>query len=93
MGIEYELKYSADPSAQEAIRRELGGRWVEYRMQTTYYDTPDGSLSARKWTLRRRLENGRSVCTLKTPAAGLGRCEWETQCDTVEAACEEICKL
>ena len=75
-----------------AVRQALGGAWVRYDMHTTYYDTPDRALSARKWTLRRRLESGISVCTLKTPA-GLGRREYEVRCDTIEEAITELCKL
>ena len=48
-------------------------------MATTYYDTFDGKLSSRHWTLRRRFENGVSVCTLKTPAGDGSRCEWEVE--------------
>jgi hypothetical protein len=53
----------------------------------------DGSLSARHITLRRRLENGSAVCTVKTPLDGLGRGEWETECDNIEAAIPVLCKL
>ena len=92
MGLEYELKFSADPAVQDKIRLWLGGGWFEYRMHTTYYDTPEGTLSARKWTLRHRLENDTHICTLKTPA-GDARGEWETECDRIEDAIEKLCKL
>lgn len=92
MGQEYELKFAATPQVQEAIRRALGGVWLEYRMHTTYYDTPGGSLSERKWTLRHRLENDLHVCTLKTPR-GDARGEWETVEERIEAAVEKLCKL
>jgi inorganic triphosphatase YgiF len=62
-------------------------------METTYYDAADGSLSARHITLRRRLENGSAVCTVKTPLDGLGRGEWETECDRIEDAIPILCKL
>lgn len=91
MGLEYELKYAATPAVQAAIRDAFEG-WTECRMHTTYYDTPAGALSARKWTLRHRLENDTHVCTLKTPA-GDARGEWEVQCETVEAAVPALCKL
>jgi len=48
-------------------------------METTYFDTADGKLSGKKCTLRQRLENGSSVCTLKTPLSGFGRGEWDVQ--------------
>ena len=45
------------------------------------------------WTLRRRYENGVSVCTLKTPGENGGRGEWELECPTIEEAVPELCKL
>ena len=60
MGQEYELKYRAEASTLEAIRHAYGP-FAAIAMETTYYDTPDAALSRRKWTLRRRLENGVSV--------------------------------
>ena len=93
MGVEFELKFSASREQQEAIRQAYPAQEQIFQMQTTYYDTPTGQFSARKCTLRRRLENGASICTLKTPAGGFGRREWEVACDTIEAAIEELCKL
>lgn len=58
-------------------------------METTYYDTPAGALSARHYTLRRRLENGESVCTLKTPA-GNARSEFEVRCDDITDAISQF---
>jgi len=53
-------------------------------METTYYDVPDGSLGAKRWTLRRRMEGGTPVVTLKTPAPQKDcRNEWETECEDV----------
>ena len=93
MATEFELKYASSASQLDAIRATVPGEYEEISMETTYYDTPGHDLSARKWTLRRRLENGISVCTLKTPAGGLGRHEWELECDSIEAAIPELCKL
>lgn len=93
MGVEYELKFAATKSQQEAIRAAFPGDAQEYAMQTTYYDTPGGDLSQRRVTLRRRLENGASVCTLKTPAGGAARGEWDCLCDSIEDAIPELCKL
>ena len=93
MGVEFELKYRADRQQQEVIRQAFAGVEKMYQMQTTYYDTPTGQFSAKKCTLRRRLENGVSVCTLKTPAEGYGRREWEVACDSIEEAIEKLCKL
>ena len=85
MGIEFELKYQASEAAFAAIRQAYPQPEVLLQMQTTYYDTPDGSLSARRWTLRSRLENGRNICTLKIPA-GDARQEWETQAEDILSA-------
>ena len=64
MGREFELKFSARPEQLAALREKFGD-FCAISMETTYYDTPNGDLSARRITLRRRLENGLSVCTLK----------------------------
>lgn len=93
MATEFELKYAATPAQLERIRAALPGEYRKISMETTYYDTADHALSARKWTLRRRLENGISVCTLKTPAGGLGRNEWELECGSIAEAIPELCKL
>ena len=93
MGVEFELKYRASRQQLSAIRQAFAGEETCYRMQTTYYDTPAGSFSAKKCTLRRRMENDVSVCTLKTPAGGFGRREWEVESGSIEEAVEELCKL
>lgn len=93
MGVEFELKYKAAAESQQAIREAFQGDWQTISMETTYYDTREGSLSALHYTLRRRFENGVSVCTVKTPISGAGRGEWEVNCDTIEAAIEKLCKL
>lgn len=80
MGTEYELKYRAAPAQQAAIRQAFSGEEIDFSMQTTYYDTADGILSARRYTLRRRLENGICVYTLKTSAKDGARGEWEVRC-------------
>ena len=93
MAPAFELKYAATAANLEAIRAAVPGQYDTISMETTYYDTPGHDLSARKWTLRRRLENGVSVCTLKTPASGSSRNEWEVECDSIETAIPELCKL
>lgn len=93
MGIEFELKYQATPQLLRQLRQVLPQSKTHYRMQTTYYDTATEQFSSRHYTLRRRLENDVSVCTLKTPTGGLGRREWEVHCDTIQEALEELCKL
>jgi len=92
MGREFELKYRAAAAQITAIRADFGP-FREISMETTYYDTPDRSLSAKRWTLRRRFENGTSVCTLKTPGENGSRGEWETEADDLTAAIPALCKL
>lgn len=85
MGIEYEYKFKADRSVLLAMNAAFLQETKEISMETVYYDTPSGSLSSRRYTLRRRLENGVSVCTLKVPA-GDARGEWETENVFIENA-------
>ena len=92
MGREFELKYRADACIISAIQAKFG-EFTPISMETAYYDTPDGAFSRRRWTLRRRYENGVSVCTLKTPAPDGSRGEWEVRAETIEVAIPELCKL
>ena len=92
MGQEFELKFSANVTQQEAIFAAYGP-WQQYNMETTYYDTPDRTLSARRVTLRRRMENDISVCTVKTPRPDGARGEWECQCADIHSALPQLCSL
>lgn len=87
------MKYRATSEALEEIEKALQGEPQHFRMRTTYYDTAGGDLSARRWTLRQRMENETSVCTLKTPGIDGARGEFETECHSIEAAIPELCKL
>lgn len=93
MGIEFELKYKATTSQLQAVRTAFEGEEMHFSMETTYYDTPAGDLSARRCTLRRRMENGKSVCTLKLPAGGESRQEVEVLAERIEDAIPALCKL
>ena len=93
MGREFELKFTAAPEVLPRIRAAFPGEWQSIAMETAYYDTPEGLLGKRRWTLRRRYENGNSICTVKTPCADGGRGEWETVCHRIEDAIPELCKL
>lgn len=93
MGIELELKFKADKMTLQALAAAFPQPGVLLSMETVYYDTPNGDLSARRYTLRKRLENGVSVCTVKTPAGKQGRNEWETESATIEEAIPMLCKL
>lgn len=91
MATEYELKFKASADVLAAMDAAYPGG-IAMEMETAYYDTPTGAMSARRYTLRRRLENGISVCTLKTPA-GDARGEWETECDCIEAAIPKLIEM
>lgn len=93
MGVEFELKYRATPGMLEKMREEFSEDSHSIAMETTYYDTPEGALSALRYTLRRRMENGISVCTLKTPADDQGRQEYEVLSTAVEDALERLGKM
>ena len=92
MGMEYELKFAASPASQGAMLEDFGD-FTEIAMETAYFDTPDGALAARKITLRCRRENGLAVCTVKTPAGGNSRGEWEIEWDDIHTAVPKLCKL
>lgn len=92
MAREFELKFRASARQMTAIMEEYEG-FREISMETTYYDTPEQNLLSSRWMLRRRVENGVSVCTLKTPCDDGGRCEWETECEDINAAIPALCSL
>lgn len=92
MAVEYELKFAADSAQFQALKDQFGKNAHPFAMHTQYYDTPTLELSQRRYTLRKRMENDTSICTLKTPAA-LGRNEWEVECGAIEAAIPMLCKL
>ncbi|MBQ9534327.1 MAG: CYTH domain-containing protein [Clostridia bacterium] len=87
MGVEIEYKL-APVSAQEAeavlgdpqIAPHLGAR-RRIRMETAYYDTPDGALARRKYTLRLRREDGAGVCAFKS--GGVRRLETERAAEDI----------
>ena len=93
MGVEYEVKFQADEEILHSVYTTFPARWQKISMETTYYDTPSGSLSAKRYMLRRRLENGVSVCTVKTSGEGNLRGEWEVNMDSITDAIPELCKL
>ena len=93
MGLEYEKKYRADRETLNRIDNTLTEPLCLLEMETTYYDTPDGALSKRKITLRRRFENGISVCTLKTPTNTAARGEFQVEKADIAEAIPELCKL
>ena len=92
MGREYELKYAATPEILSKIRLEYPN-FKTIQMETTYYDTPDGILGRLHWTVRRRLENGVSVCTVKTPLPDGSRGEWEVEAPDISEGLPKLIAL
>lgn len=92
MGREFELKYAAKEE-DLLILQDRFPFLTSISMETVYYDTPRGDFGKRRWTFRRRMENGRSICTLKTPAGGVLRNEWETECDDILRAVPALISL
>lgn len=93
MAIEYEVKFSITREQLSLLCREYGHHALTLQMETVYYDTPEGDLSSMHYTLRRREENGRSICTLKVPAPENGRLELETECSDIHKAIDTLCQL
>ena len=93
MNIEYELKYRADRVKLDAMEADFPGEGEPIQMETAYYDTPDGFFSAKRITLRRRLENGVPVCTLKLPGVGIERREYEVTEADIALALPRLCAM
>ena len=91
MGREFELKYRCTDGDFAALKAAFDG-YTTIEMETTYYDTFDAKLNFRHWTLRRRFENGVSVCTLKTPDPKGGRCEWEVEAPGIITCIPKLCQ-
>ena len=97
MGTELELKYAVDDLqlldcilTDREILNVLQERYRCIEMRTTYFDTQERQLAARKWTLRLRQEDEESIVTFKTAAVGLERGEWEAHCELLEQALPQL---
>ena len=90
MGREFELKYRATEEVFTAVAEKYGP-FRAISMETTYFDTVDGALAQRHITLRRRMENENSVCTVKTPLPDGSRGEWEIRWDAPETMVAALC--
>ena len=93
MATEFEIKLRAKSVGQlgkilrdAEVTRLAQEKLREIHMRTTYFDTADDALSSRKWMLRVRQENEKSVVTIKTPGEGYARGEWECEGKTPEEA-------
>ena len=92
MGREFELKFRCSEEAFAALQGDFP-EFVTIQMETTYYDTFDGRLGNNRWTLRRRYENGKAICTLKTPCPDGGRGEWEVEAEGIMTAIPQLVGL
>lgn len=92
MGREFELKFRATAAQFSALKEDFPNL-QPIAMETTYFDTPYRKLAPLRWTLRRRMENEKSVCTLKIPGENGGRGEWEVESGSMMAAIPMLCKL
>ena len=91
MGREFELKFRTDADVLEKIRQKYQN-FTTITMETTYYDTFDLKLAFHHWTLRRRMENGVSVCTFKRPHPDGGRGEWEVEAPSIMEGVMKLCQ-
>ena len=92
MGMELEFKFAADEKILANIAKEYpGGECLQ--MTTSYYDTSDGALSGKRYTLRWRVENDTHICTVKTPMPNNCRGEWEVEESDIQKAIPRLCAL
>lgn len=75
------------------VTEKLCAPYAYIRMRTTYYDTEDGFLEKRRWMLRLRTEDGRSVVTMKTPGEGHTRGEWEVESEYLDEALSKLAAI
>lgn len=93
MAQEFEVKLVApDEATLNAIASAYDVR-QEKAMSARYFDTQDGALSARKWTLRLRREGDANVLTFKTKGEGYARGEWEYESDSLANCGERLASL
>ena len=85
MGREFELKFAATKQDHAALQERFGN-FSPISMETTYYDTPERAMGARRETLRRRYENGTAVYALKTYLSDGSHGEWECEAGSLEEA-------
>jgi triphosphatase len=96
MNHEIELKLEITPDATERL---LGQSWLDHadrrsqRQLSVYFDTPEGELRRRGYTLRVRSAGDRFIQTVKSIEAGAGlfaRGEWEYQIDGPEPDADRL---
>ena len=103
MGTELEWKYELPEqrSAEEilawdSVRARIAETPRLFHMRTSYFDTPDRRFAERRITVRRRMENERSVFCVKAPLQGADarlRGEWETEAASLAEALPRLAAL
>lgn len=100
MGTELEIKLEVTDLQKldcilcdRRVAEKMAAPYRYVRMQTTYFDTEDGFFSARRWMLRVRKEDDRSVITMKTAAEGYARGEWEIEGEYLDEAPQKLAAL
>ena len=94
--MEIEIKLGPLPMQQtgdifcDIKRLPVNGPARAIKMQTTYFDTPEGFFRQHKQTLRLRQENDRFVCTFKGAAAGISRLELDCEAATIEEGAAKL---
>lgn len=73
-------------------RLPVNGPARAIKMQTAYFDTPDGFFRQNRQTLRLRQEDDVSVCTFKTALEGLARLELDCEAQTIEEGAAILAK-
>ena len=100
MATELEIKFAVNDLqlldcilCSRTVTEKQCAPYTYIRMRTTYYDTEDGFLEKRRWMLRLRTEDSRSVVTMKTPGAGHTRGEWEVESEYLDEALPKLAAL
>lgn len=75
------------------ITELMDGGFSYTKMQSTYYDTPNGDFFKNHQTLRLRKENETSVLCFKSPQKGRSRMEWQTPCEYLDEGLPKLASL
>lgn len=102
--MEVECKYritdrytAARIEQDDEVQAALLHDFADCEMDAVYYDTAEGLLSQRHWSLRLRSENGLVVAACKKAedmsGAAFAREEWQTECDGWDEALPALVRL
>lgn len=96
--IEAKLRIPTDDGAEGVFANNSESAHVRSTLEPTqmishYYDTPDGDITARRWSLRLRQEGKSTVAALKTNAEDSGnglfaRGEWQVHANDINEGVE-----